>query len=282
MKFDCCLRWKLWKKKKALRMSIAEKEKLDQDIHLLTATIQEKDKLVQESTDALVKEKDTLELAFRELGNLRAQTTQQCLLISQNSEKSEIIIHDLLKALDKNKLCEEEISKLQEKIQLVTENLRETAEEKSMLLAVSQEKQSVVEAREREHRELLDSIVVLVNGLSRSVTDFESRATKEIKRSSLRLENLSSQSGSLIQNAGILKRMGFLYKQKLESRCSDLQKAEAEVDLLGDEVENLLSLLEKIYIALDHYSPILKHYPGITEILKLVKRELNGESMKPV
>ncbi|KAJ6417572.1 hypothetical protein OIU84_003324 [Salix udensis] len=269
-------------KEKALRMSIAEKEKLDQDIHLLTATIQEKDKLVQESTDALVKEKENLELAFRELGNLRAQTTQQCLLISQNSEKSEIIIRDLLKALDKNKLCEEEISKLQEKIQLVTENLRETAEEKSMLLAVSQEKQSVVEAREREHKELLDSIVVLVNGLSRSVTDFESRATKEIKRSSLRLENLSSQSGSLIQNAGILKRMGFLYKQKLESRCSDLQKAEAEVDLLGDEVENLLSLLEKIYIALDHYSPILKHYPGITEILKLVKRELNGESMKPV
>ncbi|KAF9673166.1 hypothetical protein SADUNF_Sadunf11G0120300 [Salix dunnii] len=243
-------------KEKALRMSIAEKEKLDQDIHLLTATIQEKDKLVQESTDALEKEKENLELASRELGKLRAQTTQQCLLISQKSEESEIIMHDLRKALDKNKLCEEEISKLQEKIQLVTENLRETAEEKSMLLAASQEKQSLVEAREREHRELLDSVVVLVNGLSRSVTDFESRATKEIKRSSLRLENLSSQSG-------ILKRMGFLYKQKLESRCSDLQKAEAEVDLLGDEVENLLSLLEKIYIALDHYSPILKHYPGM-------------------
>jgi hypothetical protein len=173
-------------KEKALRMSIAEKEKLDQDIHLLTATIQEKDKLVRESTDALEKEKENLELASRELGNLRAQTSQQRLLISQNSEESEIIKHDLLEALDKNKLCEEEISKLQEKIQLVTENLREATEEKSMLLAVSQEKQSLVEAREREHREQLDSIVVLVNGLSRAVTDFESRATKEIKRSSLR------------------------------------------------------------------------------------------------
>jgi hypothetical protein len=173
-------------KEKALRMSIAEKEKLDQDIHLLTATIQEKDKLVRESTDALEKEKENLELASRELGNLRAQTSQQRLLISQKSEESEIIKHDLLEALDKNKLCEEEISKLQEKIQLVTENLREATEEKSMLLAVSQEKQSLVEAREREHREQLDSIVVLVNGLSRAVTDFESRATKEIKRSSLR------------------------------------------------------------------------------------------------
>ena len=174
------------KKEKALRMTIAEKEKLDQDIHLLTATIQEKDKLVQESTDALEKEKENLELASRELGNLRAQTSQQRLLILQNSEESEIIKHDLLEALDKNKLCEEEISKLQEKIQLVTENLREATEEKRMLLAVSQENQSLVEAREREHREQLDSIVVLVNGLSRAVTDFESRATKEIKRSSLR------------------------------------------------------------------------------------------------
>ena len=36
-----------------------------------------------------------------------------------------------------------------------------------------------------------------------------------------------------------------------------------QVDLLGDEVDALLSLLEKIYIALDHYSPILQHYPGV-------------------
>ncbi|KVH85898.1 hypothetical protein Ccrd_025420, partial [Cynara cardunculus var. scolymus] len=35
------------------------------------------------------------------------------------------------------------------------------------------------------------------------------------------------------------------------------------VDLLGDEVETLLGLLEKIYIALDHYSPVLQHYPGV-------------------
>ena len=38
---------------------------------------------------------------------------------------------------------------------------------------------------------------------------------------------------------------------------------EFQVDLLGDEVDTLLSLLEKIYIALDHYSHILRHYPGV-------------------
>lgn len=36
-----------------------------------------------------------------------------------------------------------------------------------------------------------------------------------------------------------------------------------QVDLLGDEVDTLLNLLEKIYIALNHYSPVLKHYPGV-------------------
>ncbi|KAG5622036.1 hypothetical protein H5410_007254 [Solanum commersonii] len=55
-----------------------------------------------------------------------------------------------------------------------------------------------------------------------------------------------------------------------------------QVDLLGDEVDTLLSLVEKIYIALDHYSPVLQHYPGIMEILKLIKRELTGESTKLV
>ncbi|CAK7345907.1 unnamed protein product [Dovyalis caffra] len=267
-------------KEKALRLSIAEKEELEQDIQLLTATIQEKDKLLQESADAMDKEKENFEFVSQELDNLRVQTSRQHLIISQNSEELDIIKHDLLEALDKNKLYEGEISKLQERIQLLTKNLRKTAEEKSMLLAVSQEKESLIEAREREHRERVDSIIVLVNGLSRAVADFESRAAEEIKRSSLRLENLSSQLGSLFHKTSMLKRMGLLYKQKLESRCSDLQKAEAEVDLLGDEVENLLSLLEKIYIALDHYSPILKHYPGIMEILKLVRRELNGESTK--
>lgn len=86
-----------------------------------------------------------------------------------------------------------------------------------------------------------------------------------------------------------------------------------QVDLLGDEVETLLDLLEKIYIALDHYSPVLKHYPGVSallslytyflfvhigfydqstyllygmtlqiiEILKLVRRELSGEAKRP-
>lgn len=45
-----------------------------------------------------------------------------------------------------------------------------------------------------------------------------------------RLDNLSSELVALIQKANIVRRTGLMYKQKLEKRCSDLQKAEAEVN----------------------------------------------------
>lgn len=37
----------------------------------------------------------------------------------------------------------------------------------------------------------------------------------------------------------------------------------SQVDILADEVEVLVGLLGKIYLALDHYSPVLEHYPGV-------------------
>ena len=56
-----------------------------------------------------------------------------------------------------------------------------------------------------------------------------------MKRSNLRLEKLISQSGYLIQMANILKRKELQYKQNLEKKCSDLEKAETKVDLFTDE-----------------------------------------------
>ncbi|XP_037497753.1 WPP domain-associated protein-like [Jatropha curcas] len=142
----------------------------------------------------------------------------------------------------------EVIFELREQVETVTKKLGEVNEKKSMLLSISQKHQnslSSVEAREREQRKQIKSTIVLVQGLSEAVTNFECRATEYIKINSLRLEELCSQSNSLIQKANALKREEFLYKQRLERRCSDLQKAEAE----------------------------------IMEILKLFRRELSGESV---
>jgi len=47
------------------------------------------------------------------------------------------------------------------------------------------------------------------------------------------------------------------------------------VDLLGDEVEALSDLLAKIYIALDHYSPVLQHYTGVMETLTMINKHIS-------
>uniref|UniRef100_A0A8R7UJT3 Uncharacterized protein n=1 Tax=Triticum urartu TaxID=4572 RepID=A0A8R7UJT3_TRIUA len=51
----------------------------------------------------------------------------------------------------------------------------------------------------------------------------------------------------------------------LETRRSELQKAEAKVVILGDKVNTHVSLLEKIYVTLDHYSPTLQKYTGLLD-----------------
>ncbi|XP_041023743.1 WPP domain-associated protein [Juglans microcarpa x Juglans regia] len=254
-------------------------------IHSLAASLEEKSELLQETKAALAKEKEQFELASQELDKLRDLTHRQQMLFSVTSKESNVMKGNLAEALEKITQYKAKMRELNQKLELAMEELRGADEERKMLNAINQEKEkalSLVEVKERENQMQMESIIVLVQGLLKAVLGFECRVTENISNISLRLENLISESHLLIPKANLLQRTGLLYKQRLERRCSDLEKAEVEVDLLGDEVDALSSLLEKIYIGLDHYSPILQHYPGIIEILKLVKRQLSGESTKSV
>lgn len=214
--------------------------------------IEEKETLARE----LTKEREQFKLALGELNNLRTQASWQETLMLKTNKKLDEMSDKLLKA---------------------------EVDYKNMFLALSQEKQSflsLTEAKEKEHRKQMEAVVVLVDELSTKFVDFEGRVATDILNNNTRLEKSRSQLSSLIKPANVLKSTCLLYKQKLESKCSDLQMAEDEVDLLGDEVETQLGLLEMIHIALDHYSPVLQHYPGVIEILKLIRRELSGESLK--
>ncbi|KAF8410677.1 hypothetical protein HHK36_003209 [Tetracentron sinense] len=305
-------------KEKALKKEIEEKERLKQEILLLSASVQENEKLALEARSALTKEKEQFEPVFQELNKLKDHAIQQQILISESRRDSDTTKGKLVDALEKKDLYEVEISKLNQKLKLAMKELMEGDEERKRLQAVIQEKQNnilSVEAKERVHRKQMESIIMFAQGLSKSVVDYGCRVAENIQRNNLRfllmsviyltyvltfiasmfksasdifnlfsgivhafmgkgilgstfqdvcmLEYLNIQCSPLIQKANLLERTGLVYKQRLERRCSDLQKAEAEVDLLGDEVDALLSLLEKIYMALDHYSPILQHYPGI-------------------
>ncbi|ONH99072.1 hypothetical protein PRUPE_6G009100 [Prunus persica] len=228
-------------KGKQLEVEVANKEKLNQKILFLAEA---KKRLEQEAAAALEKEKERCELAAQELENLRGESN----------------------AAHRN---------------LVERHKAEICKLDQMLLDVNQEKQNAVslfEAKEREFKQQLKSLVVYSCGLLRAITDFECRVTQDISGKCSRLKSLSSQSHSLKQKAKVLVKRTILYKQGFERKCSDLLKAEAEVDLLGQEVDTLSSLVEKIYMALDHYSPILQHYAGIPEILKLVRGKLRGRT----
>ncbi|KAI4297075.1 hypothetical protein L6164_036983 [Bauhinia variegata] len=279
------LEMELLKDREALLLEAAEKEKLKQEMLLLTLKLEEKDKVAEEVTNALVEEKRKMDLASEELNSLKVKTAQQQNIILENNKELDVTKGNLVEALQEVEQHKEEMRKLHQNLEQRTKELREIDEERKVLHAVTQEKHGVlmlIEAREMKTRKQMESTIVLVHELLTAVSDFESRVNKDISRNYLRLESMRSVFHCLNNKANTLKATGLLYKKRLETRCSDLEKAEAEVDLLADEVDTYLSLLEAIYKKLDHYSPILRHYPGITEILALVKRELIGEYRKPV
>ncbi|KAI9197617.1 hypothetical protein LWI28_001641 [Acer negundo] len=251
-------------KERALGFEVAEKERLKQEMISLKSLTKEKEKIAKEAAVALVKEKERSELLSQEIENLRDETSRQKKLISESSKEYNVIKGNLIEATQQIELYKEEVHELKLELKIAMKEL------------------SLAEAQEREQKMQMQSLLFIIHELSKAFADYEYRIMEDIKKSNLRLDSLSSELVALIQKANIVRRTGLMYKQKLERRCSDLQKAEAEVDLLGDEVDALLSLHEKIYIALDHYSPVLQHYPGIMEILKLIRRELSGESTKAV
>lgn len=264
---------------KELQMEIEDNKKLNNQIALLENSIEVKDKSLVEITVALEETKQQFEVANEENRNLR---TNNEALISDRNEL--VLVRDKLEYCQKQiDLYEIEVAKLNEVLELSESKSRKSGEEHGkFILQQEQNNLAMLEAKEREHRKQMELVVLVIQGLSKSFSEFELRATESIRWHNVRLENSSFQLRSLTPKVNILRRTGLLYKERLEKRFSDLQKAESEVDLLGDEVDALVSLLEKIYVAIDHYSPILQHYPGIMEILELIRRELSGEAIKAI
>uniref|UniRef100_A0A0E0FEG1 WPP domain-containing protein n=1 Tax=Oryza meridionalis TaxID=40149 RepID=A0A0E0FEG1_9ORYZ len=194
-----------------------------------------------------------------------------------NSMKS-----SLYEALQQINVCKQEIHGLTDNLTSMSIALEEAKEQNASLDATIQEMKKTSAPSINSHKGQaghLEYVLVSMEKLSKSYSDFESRLAQSMKRNEIRLTNIICQFNPLVQQVAVLKKKEFWYKQILEIKCSNLQKAEAEVDILGDEVDALLSILGKIYIALDHYSPVLKHYPGVTEILNLVQKALKGESI---
>ncbi|CAN4080250.1 unnamed protein product [Withania somnifera] len=249
----CSLETKVVEMENKLKLEVEEKDSLKQMVSVLETLVNEKEKLAIDASAALAKERDQFERVHQELNALKEFASQQQTLASECNEEVNVVKGQLAKALEQIEVLKEEAAQLDKSLEEKAEELKEAKHREDMVLAISEQRQTLLsslKSKEIQLRKQVETIIGNINESSKMLADFECRVT-----------------GRLATN---------------NARCSDLQLAEAEVDLLGDEVDTLLSLLEKIYIALDHYSPVLQHYPGIMEILKVIKRELTGESTKPV
>lgn len=269
----------------ALVSEIVENEKLKEEKALMSVLMEEKERSSSEVGSTLIKQKEQFELACKEHERLTDETRRLEKLLCENEKESDIMRSISEEALKQMNLYKVEKSILEQKLKEALDNVKETKRKGSELSCIIQEKQNMIstaEVKELYQKRQMRSVIVSVQELSRAVVDFESRVMDKILLNNSRFEMLNHQCSPLVQQANLLKKKGLAYKRGLERRCSDLQKAELEVDLLGDQVDALQSLLGKIYMGLDHYSPILQHYPGIMETLELIRRAIEGETVKPV
>ncbi|KAG2304013.1 hypothetical protein Bca52824_032664 [Brassica carinata] len=233
-----------------LNLNVSERERaLRSEIdekEVLKEKIQSLECLVKEKENDLAAVREKLEIVFQQVNSLQSQIDQQAVLI-QDKNKELRVASSL--ALEKTEVYVMEISELRQKLELRAKVLQ-------------------------------DQIVSTVLSFAKWSQDVEFLVAEKTKKTNSRLESMQSQLNDLLDEVDELKVRESMYKQQMEKKTCDLQKAETEVDLLGDEIDSLLNLLQKIYIALDHYSPILKHYPGVIEILKLIQRELRRDSKR--
>ncbi|KAI0503515.1 hypothetical protein KFK09_014449 [Dendrobium nobile] len=272
----------LSEKELELRSAIEANNNLEQEITSLYALISEKEKVVFEAGSTIKQQKEEVDLVNQELNQLRDQVSKQNLIISGNKIHSDFMRSQFDDALEQLHVYEMEIDNLNQKLAIASSSLEELEREKTILNNIIKEKEnklpySIIDGNNQEVKQV-ELMASSWRTLSEVSLDFESKLAETVKRNESRLRALSNQCSSLKQQVNLLLKKGFWYKRMFEIRNSNLQTAEAEVDLLGDEVDALLSVLGKVYVALDHYSPVLQHYPGVMEILKLVQRELQGET----
>ncbi|XP_060195878.1 WPP domain-associated protein-like [Lycium barbarum] len=268
-----------------LKFEVEEKDRLKQLVSELEICVTEKENLATEASAALAKKMGQFEQVLQELNAVKEFASQQEALASGCNKEVNVVKGQLAEALAQIEVLKEEAAQINKSLEEKEEELKEANHRENMVCAISEERQTLLsslEAKEMELRKQVETIIGNLHESSKMLADFDGSVTGRLTTNSARFEHSYSQLDSLVKKANLLRRTMLLYQERLEKRCSDLQLAEAEVDLLGDEVDTLLGLLEKIYIALDHYSPVLQHYPGIMEILKVIKRELTGESTKLV
>ncbi|KAJ0963188.1 hypothetical protein J5N97_028310 [Dioscorea zingiberensis] len=212
-----------------------ENKKLKQVVSSLSVLMEEKEKIELETGLTLNKQKMRFDLVCQELGMLKDKVGKQETLISEKTIEMDSTKNKLNEALQQNNQYVVDINNLNQKVRITSDALEEAHKQNSVLNSIIKEKQkslsSSVSVGEVQARQM-DSIIVSLKKLSEQVADVETKMEEKMEQNKSRLKILIHQCNSAMRQYGTLKRKELWYKQMLEIRCSNLQKAEAEVDLI--------------------------------------------------
>ncbi|KAF8732294.1 hypothetical protein HU200_016276 [Digitaria exilis] len=228
----------------------------------LEAALSEKEKALCLSNEENQKLKEKLSILEKERS---IQYNQQDLELI-NEESEEMILRDIEMEshvapqrpclISDNDMQYEELIKLNQSLEVASTTLKEVETKKL-------DYSDILGKREQEKQ--LDCILVSIMDLSKEFVEIEHKMSEDIKGNEKKAENLNDQCNHMVQQAIVLTKKGLWYKQMLDTRRSELRKAESEVDILGNKVNALLSLVQKIYVTLEHYSPVFQHHPVLLD-----------------
>ncbi|KAG8390644.1 hypothetical protein BUALT_Bualt01G0105100 [Buddleja alternifolia] len=105
-----------------------------------------------------------------------------------------------------------------------------------------------------------DHVLAKIMHFEQVVGNVEKLVHENLESKSLRLEILKRRVDTLTEPVASMRTRKLLYKNAFISRSRNLKLAEIEVDLLGDQVEALLCLLERIYVELNRNASVLSRY----------------------
>ncbi|CAN6196861.1 unnamed protein product [Urochloa humidicola] len=228
----------------------------------LEATLSEKDKALCLSNEENQKLKEKLSLLEKEHF---IQYNQQDLEVNKE-ESEEMILRDIemephvapqrTYEISDQDMQYDELIKLNQTLEVASTTLKEVETEKLYYSDI---------LGKREQQEQLDCILVSIMDLSKEFVEIEHKMLEDTKGNEKKTEILNDQCKHMVQQAIILTKKGLWYKQMLDTRRSELRKAESEVDILGNKVNALLSLVQKIYVTLEHYSSVFQHHPVLLD-----------------
>lgn len=174
----------LLEKENALRLEIEKNSKLKQVIASISSSLEEKERLASESGSTLLQQKQQLDIVHRELNMLRDHKSMQEEQLSSCKLELISLTSKLNKTLQQNHYYELELDKLNEKLKLVSDALKEEETQKTMLLGV-------IEGKDGEQVKQLRSISESMVELSKGFADLERHLIESSKRNESRCVFLS-------------------------------------------------------------------------------------------